>query len=74
MDTWVDSRYAPLDFSNIHGFPNYFPNRKVYENYLLKFKKDDEESLDQHLKDFHLCMHLLSIFHEDVCHIFGWRC
>ena len=46
---WLATRYAPLYFLDILGFPNSFPDRKDWEDHLLKFREDDDESLTKHL-------------------------
>jgi hypothetical protein len=62
----VAARFSPLDFSNIPGFPNHVPGIRVWEDYLPRFREDDNDNLTHHLVEFHYCMHQLSIFHEDV--------
>ena len=49
-------RFAPFDFSNVHGFPNYFPDRDEWEDHLLVFREDDEDHFAYHLIDFHECV------------------
>jgi hypothetical protein len=54
-----------LNFSNIPGFPNPMPSVEVRGDCLPRFREDDDNPT-QHLIEFHLCMHQLGIFHEDV--------
>lgn len=42
------------------------PDKEKWEDYIPKFREDDEDNPRQHLKDFHSCMHLLGIYEEDV--------
>jgi hypothetical protein len=62
----IATRYAPFDFSYVKGFPNAMPNTKYWEDCLPSFKEDNEDSLAQHLVDFHECMYQLDNYHEDV--------
>jgi hypothetical protein len=61
----VVARFAPLDFSNVPRFPNNVPSIGAWGDYLPRFREDNDDNLTQHLIEFHLCMHQLSIFHED---------
>lgn len=62
----IATRYEPFNFSNVPGFPNPMLDIKEWGDYLPKFKEDDEDSLAQHLTNFHEYMHHLGIFHEDT--------
>jgi hypothetical protein len=64
--TKIVARYAPFDFSNIHGFPNAMPSTKDWGDCLPRFREDDDDCPTQHLIDFHECMNQLGIYHEDV--------
>jgi hypothetical protein len=35
--TRIATRFAPLDFTNVYGFPNTIPDIKVWEDVLPKF-------------------------------------
>jgi hypothetical protein len=62
----LDTRNAPFDFSNIPGFPNPMTGAGVWGDCLPRFIEANDDNLAKHLMGFHLCMHQLSIFQEDV--------
>jgi hypothetical protein len=66
MEAIIAQRYAFCDFSNIPGFPNFVPDREVWEHFLLRFRGNKYDRPAENLLDFHECMHSLGIFHEDV--------
>ena len=62
----IATRFAPLDFTNVYGFPNTVPDIKVWEDFLPKFGLYADKNLAQHLFEFHKLMDELNIHHEDV--------
>jgi hypothetical protein len=60
------ARFAPLDFTNVYGFPNTIPDIKIWEDVLPKFGGYADDNPDQHLFEFHKLMDELNIHHEDV--------
>jgi hypothetical protein len=66
MEAILARRYAFCDFSCIHGFPNLILDREVWEPCLPRFGGNEHDHLGEHLLDFHECMHMLNIDHEDV--------
>jgi hypothetical protein len=66
MEAILAARYAFCDFSHVHGFPNFVPDRKEWEHCLPRCKGNEYEHHAKPLFDFHEYMHRLSIYHEDV--------
>jgi hypothetical protein len=62
----IVARFAPLDFTNVYGFPNIVPDIKNWEDVLPKFGGYADENLAQHLFEFHKLMDELNVHHEDV--------
>jgi hypothetical protein len=68
--------FAPLDFTNVYGFPNTVPDIKIWEDVLPKFGGYAYNNPTQHLFEFHKLMDELNIHHEDVlisCLCFRWK-
>ena len=62
----IDTRFSPLDFANVYGFPNTVPDIKVWEDVLPKFGEYEDDNPAQHLFEFHKLMEELNVHHEDV--------
>jgi hypothetical protein len=62
----IAARFAPLDFTNVFGFPNVVPDIKEWGDHLPSFREDKDDNPAQHLFEFHKLMHQLDIHHEDV--------
>jgi hypothetical protein len=62
----IAARFAPLDFTNVYGFPNTVLDIKVWEDVLPKFGEYADDNPAQHLFEFHKLMDELNIHHEDV--------
>ena len=61
------SRYACIDFSGIHGFPNYFPKDVYFLKNGPKYNGEDLSLTLNHISDFCEFLELLRVKHEDVC-------
>ena len=61
------SRYAYINFSGIHGFPNHFPKDTYFLRNGPKFNGDDLSLTLKHISDFCDFTELLRVKHEDVC-------
>jgi hypothetical protein len=59
-------RYTPLIFSTLLGFPNDMLDTKIWGSYLPQFREDHDYIPGKHLQEFHECMNMLGIVHEDV--------
>jgi len=66
MEAIVARRFAPLNFSDIPGFPNSVPTMDVWGDCLPRFRENKEDNPSDHLIKFHQCMVQLNIQHEDV--------
>jgi hypothetical protein len=42
------------------------PDIKIWGKCLPRFREDDDDIPGKHLQDFHDCMNMLGIVHEDV--------
>jgi hypothetical protein len=62
----IAARFAPLDFTNVYGFPNTVPDMNIWAYILPKFGEDEDDNPDQHLFEFHKLMEELNVHHEDV--------
>jgi hypothetical protein len=62
----IAARFAPLDFTNVYGFPNTVPDMKIWVDILPKFGEYEDDNPGQHLFEFHKLMEELNIHHEDV--------
>jgi hypothetical protein len=62
----IAARFAPLDFTNVFGFPNVVLDIKVWEDILPNFREDVGDNPAQHLFEFHKLMDKLDIYHEYV--------
>ena len=60
-------RFAPFDFSAIVGFPHPVSIMVEWGDFLPIFRERKEDNLAGHLINFHECMNLLDLQHEDVC-------
>ena len=65
--TILISRYACIDFSGIHGFPNHFPKDAYFLRNGPKFNGEDLSLTWKHILDFCHFAELLRVKHEDVC-------
>lgn len=65
--TILNSRYACIDFSGIHGFPNHFPKDAYFLRNGPKFNGEDLSLTLKHISDFCHFAELLRVKHEDVC-------
>ena len=65
--TILISRYACIDFSGIHGFPNHFPKDAYFLRNGPKFNGEDLSLTLKHISDFCEFSQLLRVKHEDVC-------
>lgn len=63
----LSSRYACIDFSRIHGFPNHFPKDAYFLRNGPKFNGEDLSLTWKHILDFCHFAELLRVKHEDVC-------
>ena len=63
----LSSRYACIDFSEIHGFPNHFPKDAYFLRNGPKFNGEDLSLTLKHISDFFDFIKLLRVKHEDVC-------
>ena len=63
----LSSRYACIDFSGIHGFPNHFPKDAYFLRNGPKFNGENLSLTLDHISDFCEFAQLLRIKHEDVC-------
>ena len=63
----LSSRYACIDFSGIHGFPNHFPKDAYFLRNGPKFNGEDLSLTLKHISDFCDFTELLRVKHEDVC-------
>ena len=63
----LSSRYACIDFSGIHGFPNHFPKDAYFLRNGPKFNGEDLSLTWKHILDFCHFAELLRVKHEDVC-------
>ena len=66
MEAMVAQRFAPLNFSDIPGFPNTVPTMDIWGDCLPRFRENKEDNPSDHLIKFHQCMVQLNIQHEDV--------
>jgi hypothetical protein len=66
MERILDRRFAPFNFSIVHGFPNVVPAPNEWNDYFRRFREHKEDNPTQHLKEFHELMHQREIHHEDV--------
>ena len=64
--TILISRYACIDFSGIHGFPNHFPKDAYFLRNGPKFNGEDLSLTLKHISDFCDFTELLRVKHEDV--------
>jgi hypothetical protein len=62
----ISTRFSPLDFTNVYGFPNTVPDIKIWGDIVPKFGRYDDENPGQHLFEFHKLMEELNVHHEDV--------
>jgi hypothetical protein len=62
----IAARFAPLDFTNVYGFPNTVPDIKIWADILPKFGEYEDDNPGQHLFEFHKLMEELNVHHEDV--------
>jgi hypothetical protein len=62
----IAARFAPLDFTNVYGFPNTVLDIKIWEDVLPKFGRYVDDNPAQHLFEFHKLMDELNVHHEDV--------
>jgi hypothetical protein len=62
----IVSRYACLDFSQIHGFPNPLPKDEYFLRNGPKFSGDDLSLTLKHISNFCDFTELLRVKHEDV--------
>jgi hypothetical protein len=62
----IAARFAPLDFTNVYGFPNTVPDIKIWEDVLPKFGGYVDDNPAQHLFEFHKLMDELNVHHEYV--------
>jgi hypothetical protein len=44
----IATRFSPLDFTNVYGFPNIVPDIKVWEDVLPKFGEYADDNPSQH--------------------------
>ena len=65
--TILISRYACINFSGIHGFPNHFPKDAYFLRNGPKFNGEDLSLTLKHITDFCHFTELLRVKHEDVC-------
>lgn len=63
----LTSRYACINFSGIHGFPNHFPKDTYFLRNGPKFKGEDLSLTLKHISNFCDFTKLLGVKHEDVC-------
>ena len=61
------SRYACINFSGIHGFPNRFPKDAYFLRNGPKFNGEDLSLKLKHISDFCDFTEFLRVKHEDVC-------
>ena len=66
MKAIMATRFAPLNFSSIHGFPNVVPTIDIWGGCLRWFRESKGDKPSDHLMRFHQCMVQLDICHEDV--------
>ena len=66
FETMLAQRFALLNFSNVHGFPNTVPIIDEWGYFLPRFREKEEDNLAHHVIKFHQYMDQLSIHHEDV--------
>jgi hypothetical protein len=64
--TRIATRFAPLDFTNVVGFPNVVHVMESWVDYIPKFKEDVNDNPAYHLFEINKLMHQLNIHHEDV--------
>ena len=65
--TILISRYACINFSGIHGFPNHFPKDAYFLRNGPKFNGEDLSLTLKHISDFCDFTEFLRVKHEDVC-------
>ena len=66
FETMLAQRFAPLNFSNVPGFPNTVPIIDEWEGVLPLFQEKEEDNPAHHVIKFHQYMDQLGIHHEDV--------
>ena len=62
----VISRYAFIDFSRIHGFPNHFPKDAYFLRNGPKFNGEDFSLTLTYISDFCDFTELLRVRHDDI--------
>ena len=65
--TILISRYACINFSGIHGFPNHFPKDAYFLRNGPKFNGEYLSLTLKHISNFCHFAELLRVKHEDVC-------
>ena len=66
FETMLAQRFAPLNFSNVPGFPNTIPTMDEWGDFLPQFREKEEDNPTHHVIKFHQYMDQLSIHHEYV--------
>ena len=64
MDAIEATRFSPLKFSSILGFPNDVPTMDEWGDFIAWFIEKEEDKLAHHVIKFHQYMDQLSIHHE----------
>lgn len=62
----MTDRYAPLGFSQMHGYPHPFPRGNGWHKYLLRFHGYNGISIKQNLTAFDKFIDLFHTEYEDV--------
>jgi len=66
MKSIMFTRFSPLNFIDIDGFPNVVPNMDIWGDCLPCFKEIKEDNPSDHLVKFHECIDQLNLHREDV--------
>ena len=49
FETMLAQRFAPLNFSDVPGFPNTVPIMDEWGDFLLRFREKEEDNLAHHV-------------------------
>jgi hypothetical protein len=66
MKAILARRFSPLNFSSIDGYPYLVPQIDEWEDLLPRFYEGENDSLVEHVHEFHALMQQLDIHHEDI--------
>jgi hypothetical protein len=66
MESILASRFSPLNFSAISGYPHLVPQIDEWQDLLPRFYEGENTNPLDHVLEFHALMQQLNIQHEDI--------